>query len=63
MTMLGVHMQALKLGFCLDEVECDGVMVWAWRRGSDDSWPSFFTEEDALGWMERRMTTAALFDR
>ena len=63
MTLVQAEQKASNLGFRLDAYDVDGVQVWRWRRGSDDSWPEFLSEDAAVAWMDHALRTASLFNR
>jgi hypothetical protein len=61
--MASVHIdhQAETLGFRLEEVEMDGVMVWQWQLGQRHS-PPFLNADAARSWMDEALRTASLFN-
>ena len=61
MTNVQVERRAEHLGFRLEEVEMDGVLVWQWRRGQRHS-PPFLNADAARSWMDEALRTASLFD-
>jgi hypothetical protein len=60
-TNVQVERRAEHLGFRLEEVEMDGVLVWQWRRGPRHS-PPFLNADAARSWMDEALRTASLFD-
>jgi len=55
---MDVMTEAERLGFDVHETLIDGLVVWAWARGSDTDWPCFATKGEALAWMERSIRKA-----
>jgi hypothetical protein len=54
--------EAEKLGFRLGPTLSDTVLVWAWYRDSDHTWPNFPTKVAAIVWMEEQIRAGTLFD-
>ena len=61
MTNVQVERRAEHVGFRLEEVEMDGVLVWQWRQGQRHS-PPFLNADAARSWMDEALRTASLFD-
>jgi hypothetical protein len=60
-TNVQIERRAEHLGFRLEAVEMDGVLVWQWRRGQRHS-PPFLNADAARSWMDEALRTASLFD-